>query len=63
MERTLLRDEMNGSMFGLEVVKIGGKVVDICVILLDMGADVGVTDSEATQKPRNSVPGDWKLRH
>ena len=28
MERTFLRDEMNGSMSGLEVANIGGKVID-----------------------------------
>jgi hypothetical protein len=35
-------DETNGSMLGLQVVKTGGKLGDICVILLatvDIGSD------------------------
>jgi len=37
MERTFLRDEMNGSMSGMEDVKIGGDISDSCKIL-DIGA-------------------------
>ena len=53
MERTFLRDETNGSMSFSEVVKIGGKVSDSCVILLatvDIGA--GMREVGATLRTR-----------